>query len=150
MFLQIEGQIQHLNLREVCYLEVIKQYQKFINFALRSAPTQAQFLLSIQKLMSFELSEILPKEKAPVQMRLPRLCDTILPWPHNEPNPSPKTVSGLELTDYHDCFNELAMPKKEGETELPAFCFKNKLYVREDFRNLISQGISKPLFLVTI
>ncbi|CAG9861983.1 unnamed protein product [Phyllotreta striolata] len=138
----LQNNMKQVFVRERCYKEILKQYQKFINYALKACPTQAQFLLSLERLMSFELAEILPQEKNPNYHGMPRLCDTILPWVHaGQEGKRRRNVAGLELDDHHDCFNELAIPKVPGETEFPSFYYKNKLYVREDFRNLISQGI---------
>lgn len=46
-----------LRIREHYLTEVLKQFQKFINFVLRAAPTQAEFLLNLEKLTRFELIE---------------------------------------------------------------------------------------------
>lgn len=49
-------QILEVSIRETCLKEVINQFQKFIDFALRAAPAQAEFLLSVEKMMVFELT----------------------------------------------------------------------------------------------
>ncbi|XP_018573237.1 uncharacterized protein LOC108912488 [Anoplophora glabripennis] len=134
-------QIMEVNLRETCLLEIIRQFQKFINFALRAAPTQAEFLLSIEKMMAFELTKTVLKSN---YSRL-RPCSEILPWKDQEKPINTPNVVGLEIEDYHNCLKELTLLHSEeglGEEDyLPAFNYKNKLYVREDFRNMISQGI---------
>lgn len=48
-----------LILREEFLTEILKQFQKFINFALRATPTQAEFLLNVKKMMLFELTNTL-------------------------------------------------------------------------------------------
>lgn len=56
-----EVQIKNVAIRETCLIEVLKQFQKFINFALKSAPAQAEFLLSVEKMMAFELTKNIAK-----------------------------------------------------------------------------------------
>lgn len=136
-----DDQVTEVNLREACLLEIIRQFQKFINFALRAAPTQAEFLLSIEKMMAFELTNTVLKSN---YSHL-KPCNEILPWKSEEkPLEAPKDV-GLEIKDHHNCFKELT-PNRQEEipgvpAHLPAFTYKNRLYVREDFRNMVSQGI---------
>nr|CAH7731723.1 unnamed protein product [Callosobruchus chinensis] len=135
---------QEVSLRERCILEIIKQFQKFINFALRAAPTQAEFLLSVEKMMVFELVDAMMKSKACAMQQPP---DDIQPWLTPERYLSEAEIPGLVLEDFHDCMNELSPPKKthEGEDFLPAFKYKNRTYVREDFRDMILNGIElKP------
>ncbi|XP_057651781.1 uncharacterized protein LOC130891197 [Diorhabda carinulata] len=142
---EVENQIKNVQLRETCVLEILRQYQKFINFALKSAPTQAEFLLSIEKLMLFELTDTLKKLKPQSSLR-ERAEEVTLPWAEMSPSQEFETLDvrfGLEVKDYHDCVHEFAIPKEKDEMVLPAFIFKDKLYVREDFRNMMSQGI-KP------
>ncbi|KAJ8946921.1 hypothetical protein NQ314_008720, partial [Rhamnusium bicolor] len=134
-------QIMEVNLRETCLLEIIRQFQKFINFALRASPTQAEFLLSVEKMMIFELADAVLKSGFKDLTHR----DEILPW-MTEKICKGQKVSGLEMKDYHDCFNEVSPPippdaELGPDDFLPAFKYKEKLYVREDFRNMISQGI---------
>lgn len=56
-----EMQIKNVAIRETCLIEVLKQFQKFISFALKSAPAQAEFLLSVEKMMVFELTKKIAK-----------------------------------------------------------------------------------------
>lgn len=53
--------IKEVELREKALLEIIKEFQKFINFALKSIPKQAEYLLCAEKLMVFELADALSK-----------------------------------------------------------------------------------------
>ncbi|KAJ8977084.1 hypothetical protein NQ317_008427, partial [Molorchus minor] len=131
-----------LNLRETCLLEILRQFQKFINFALKAAPTQAEFLLSVEKMMVFELADTILKTNFTHLMP----CDKVLPWRHPQVTPPGSVQSGLFIEDHHDCFNEITPPRSEGyeldaDDFLPAFSFNENLYVREDFRNMLSQGI---------
>lgn len=117
-------------LRETCILEIIKQYQKFINFVLKSAPTQAEFLLSIEKLMVFELTDNIlnTPEKTITQ------CETTLNWkPSSEVK---KSSTNLELKDGHNCMNEIPLPSPDDI--LPGFKYKDKLYIRQEFRDILS------------
>ncbi|KAG5877083.1 hypothetical protein JTB14_011787 [Gonioctena quinquepunctata] len=130
---------KEVQLRETCILEIIRQFQKFINFALRSAPTQAEFLLSIEKMMVFELTDALLKSAVDTLEPCGETLSWMTPKKYLE---STDTIPGLEVDDGHNCFRELPPIPKEGEDQfLPAFHYKNKLYVREDFRNMLSQGI---------
>ncbi|XP_030761525.1 uncharacterized protein LOC115886491 [Sitophilus oryzae] len=131
---------EHINMREKCLLEIIRHFQKFINFALRSAPTQAEFLLSVEKMLVFELTDAVAK----TDLRLPKPDKMILPW--FEPTVEEETVSSLEINDYHQCMNELNPSVAKGSVlgehdVLPSIYFKNKLYVREDFRDMLSAGV---------
>lgn len=131
---------REVNLREACLLEIIRHFQKFINFALRAAPTQAEFLLSIEKMMAFELTNTALKSK---YSRL-KHCTEFLPWKDEKKSLDASKDAGLEIQDHHNCFKELTPTHEEGAgvpVDLPAFNYKNKLYVREDFRNMVSQGI---------
>ncbi|CAH1966680.1 unnamed protein product [Acanthoscelides obtectus] len=135
---------QEASLRETCILEIIKQFQKFINFALRAAPTQAEFLLSVEKMMVFELVDAMLKSKL-CTTQPP--CYTLQPWMTPERYLSEADIPGLSIEDFHDCLNELPSPRKpnEGEDSLPSFTYKDRLYVREDFRDIILNGIElKP------
>nr|XP_023011492.1 uncharacterized protein LOC111501809 [Leptinotarsa decemlineata] len=134
---QVKKHIKEVQLRETCILGVIKQFQKFINFALRSAPTQAEFLLSIEKMLVFELTDAILKADVPTL----EPCERFVSW-KTPTNTDKVETADLEIKDYHNCFKELPPVLKEDDDRfLPAFTFRDKLYVREDFRNMLSQGI---------
>lgn len=118
------------SLRETCILEIIKQYQKFINFVLKSAPTQAEFLLSIEKLMVFELTDNILN----VPEKIITKCETVLKW--KPPSAVKKGTSNLELKDGHNCMNEIPLPSPDDI--LPGFTYNDKLYIREEFRDILS------------
>ncbi|KAJ8920277.1 hypothetical protein NQ315_011938 [Exocentrus adspersus] len=130
-------QIAAVGLREACILEIIKQFQKFINFALRAAPTQAEFLLSVEKMMVFELTNTIMKSDYDHL----KPCEEILPW---QPTIKPTAVSagqGLIIPDHHDCLNQLNEESTGASDVLPAFTFRDRLYVRQDFRDMIKLGM---------
>ncbi|KAL1491541.1 hypothetical protein ABEB36_012123 [Hypothenemus hampei] len=134
-----QKQIMEVSIREKCLKEVIKHFQKFINFALKSAPTQAEFLLSIEKMMVFELTSQVTKMVVPKRKK----ALAIIPWMHDDKSSS-VSQSTIGAKDHHDCFHELNPPVKEHLDEndvLPAIYFKNKTYVREDFRDILTNGI---------
>lgn len=138
------------SLREEFLMEILRQFQKFINFALRATPTQGEFLLSVEKMMLFELTKTIENfDKKESQ----EFDGYILPWKSISSDGSVKK-SSLEAHDFHECVNELSPPEssKSSVTSndfLPAFYYNNKMYVREDFRNLVSQDrkISKSNLL---
>lgn len=126
-----------LSLREEFLLEIIRQFQKFINFALRATPTQAEFLLSVEKMMLFELTATLERFTS----KSLEFDGHILSW-KSDSNLS-KTVTSLQAPDYHKCHSQTSEPISDPSREiLPAFYYNNKLYVREDFRNMASQNIT--------
>lgn len=54
------------------------------------------------------------------------------------------TNNGLILHDHHNCFNEEDFTSEEEDSEAeqhPIVYYNKKMYVREDFRNMLSQGI---------
>ncbi|XP_019771879.1 uncharacterized protein LOC109545555 [Dendroctonus ponderosae] len=137
-----DRQLVEVSIRETCLKEVIKQFQKFINFALRSAPAQAEFLLSVEKMMVFELTNKVTQSK----IKSPKEAPGIIPWMEvGKPKSISRVLSTLEIHDNHECFRELNPPVKseldENDT-LPAIYFKNKTYVREDFRDMLAGGVS--------
>lgn len=70
---EIEAEEEHkrLEIREQCVLEILRQFQKFINFALRASPTQAEFLLSVERMMLFELtSAVINTEAKKLKVKL--------------------------------------------------------------------------------
>lgn len=127
----LEESNNEIQLRETCILEVLKQYQKFIYFVLESAPTQAEFLLSIEKMILYELTDNLLKVDVPTSP-----CDTILKWKNPREEPT-QPVSQLKLTDGHNCTNEIHLPS--ADDMLPAFTYKNKFYIRQEFRDILSK-----------
>lgn len=126
----LEKSKKETNLRETCILEIIKQYQKFINFVLRSAPTQAEFMLSIEKMMIFELTDHL------LNSDIHTYCETMLKWKSPTERISNK-IRSIELKDGHDCMH--VIPPPNPDTVLPAFTYKDKLYIREDFQSILSK-----------
>lgn len=127
----LEDSNKQIDLRETCILEILKQFQKFINFVLKSAPTQAEFLLSVEKLMVFELTNNILKSNVNVQP-----CEVTLKW--KEPTqPLKQDTPNLTLSDGHNCMNEVPLPSPDDM--LPSFTYKDKLYVREEFRDILSQ-----------
>lgn len=140
---QLKDSQKETSLREKCILEIIKQYQKFINFVLKSAPTQAEFLLSIEKMMVFELTDSILKS----DMKFVPHCDNTLKWkaPSKEIK---KKVPSMELKDGHNCTN--IVHKASPDDVLASFIYKDKLYVREEFRDIVSNlnnEISNNLWL---
>lgn len=125
-----------LNVREECVLEILRQFQKFINFALRATPTQAEFLLNVEKMMLFELTKAIVKDQ-------PKECfEGLQSWKSDSNIASSKTATGITARDFHACLNEVTPPCSEYEGDfLPAVYYKNNMYVREDFRNMVSQGL---------
>lgn len=142
-----EEKIKQSNLREECILEILRQFQKFINFALRASPTQAEFLLSVEKMMLLELAQAVTKTD---KKHAKRLAKTLVLW-KTESDLKSKTLSvkdsltSLIADDHHQCYNEKEPPEIEGDLTssdyLPAFYYNKHMYVREDFRNMMSQGI---------
>lgn len=52
---QLEDRQKKLKIREFYLIQILKQFQKFINFVLKATPTQAEFLLNIEKITRTEL-----------------------------------------------------------------------------------------------
>ncbi|CAH0555918.1 unnamed protein product [Brassicogethes aeneus] len=130
---------QEVQLREKCIVEILAQFQKFINFALKASPTQAEFLLSLEKLMVFELAQSIEKTKVPKPKPEPPLQR----WKKGKDDES--EIRSLTVKDFHDCFNEVDPPLKfkemDADTPLPAMYLNKHLYVREDFRDMIAAGV---------
>lgn len=73
-------------------------------------------------------------------------ADLIQPWSTSSSaatSSSSEETNGLILHDYHNCFNEEDLTSEEdSEAEQhPIVYYNKKMYVREDFRNMLSQGI---------
>lgn len=67
--------------------------------------------------------------------------DTVQFW-NTASTPSQSNASGIEIKDHHDCFNEEDVTSEDdSEIERPIVYYNKQMYVREDFRNMISQGI---------
>ncbi|XP_076266129.1 uncharacterized protein LOC143199892 [Rhynchophorus ferrugineus] len=131
-------QAREIALRERCLLEITRQFQKFVNFALRASPTQAEFLLSVEKMLVYELTDTVAKTDVS-RLKPPQ---KMLSW--IEPKAVEKDPSSLEIKDYHRCLSEITPPPPEEmgpKDDLPAVYFKNKLYIREDFRDMLSGGV---------
>lgn len=62
------------------------------------------------------------------------------------PDSSPQSESsGIIIKDYHNCYNEEDLTSEnDSEAEHPIVYYDKRMYVREDFRNMISQGIEIP------
>lgn len=124
-------------------VEVLRQFQKFINFALRATPTQAEFLLNVEKMMLFELTQSISGDNKCIP-------PSILPWNLSQSSSSTSSTkqSSIIVKDHHDCFNETDYSSEVSllsNDVLPAMTYNKNLYVREDFRNMISQGLElKP------
>lgn len=129
-----------LSLREEFLLEIIRQFQKFINFALRATPTQAEFLLSVEKMMLYELTATIERFN---RKKVQEEChDYLLPWKSDSQISLVNTADSLRAPDHHNCKSQLSEPlSNTSKNLLPSFYYNNKLYVREDFRNMISQDI---------
>lgn len=58
---------------------IVKNFQKFINFALKAVPGQAEFLLSLEHLLVVQMSDALLTETENVekQVDLPYLPDSV-------------------------------------------------------------------------
>lgn len=48
---------------ELKIIEIVKQFQKFINFAFGAVPGQTEFLLSLESLLTFELDKKITKNE---------------------------------------------------------------------------------------
>lgn len=129
---KLELEKKRLEQREFYLLQVLKQFQKFINFVLGAAPTQAEFLLNIEHMMSFEIKEA--SERAAAK------AETVQPW--NDSSKASTSVGGLVMNDYHCCCRQVDFDSDDdSQAERPIFYYNDKMYVREDFRNMLSQGI---------
>lgn len=133
-----------LKLREEFVLEIIRQYQKFIYFALKATPTQAEFLLSIEKMMMFELTQKLISTDPTGKVKC---YPTFINWKSDNTSlASSKTSekSSLKGDMYHSCLDVNSPPSSSSNLSssnaLPAIFYHDRMYVREDFRNMLSQG----------
>lgn len=131
---ECEAKQKLVELREQCVLAILKQFQKFINFALKATPTQAEFLLDIKKMMTFEfIREIVRRRSRPVG----KLTETVLPW---RTTLETSKLGGLTPKDYHRCLNEIHPEGLYESDVIPAVYYKDRMYVREDFRNIFLHG----------
>lgn len=132
MKLKIKRERQFI-VREQCLVEILRQYQKFIYFALKAVPTQAEFLLNIDQLLKFELDDYgltqqVTQTEVKPQSELQVLADHDLDT--NE-----------DIEDYLRHLQSLAVEEEfECSDVLPAFYYKDGMYVREDFRDMFSTG----------
>lgn len=122
-----EKKTKQLEVRERCLKEILRQFQKFIYFALKATPTQGEFLLNIDKLIRYELDDrCLPK--------IPEIQEKAI---------SEIPVIYPEIREEE--FFELILEPEEEEAvpsdALPSFYFNDKLYIREDFRDMIDAGV---------
>lgn len=157
---------QKIKVREAILFDIIKQFQKFIYFVLRAVPMQAEYLLNVERLMIFELTKTvlvskpelfeaeIAAEEEEEQME-EGFDDTsrsnsfqlLYNGSHiaSTKSDGAGNVSDIVASkvDYHNCENisrcdSIDKSLKENE-DLPYFLFNENLYVREDFRNMISQ-----------
>lgn len=139
---EAEKREKHLQVREECVVEILRQFQKFINFALRSSPTQAEFLLSVEKMMVYELTDALA---IPQAKKKKYTCISTMPPRYCSCSELSKTSTKASLTikDHHSCYNETesSVHSLRSDDVLPTLFYNQHMYVREDFRNMISQGI---------
>ncbi|GJQ75925.1 hypothetical protein Trydic_g17984 [Trypoxylus dichotomus] len=134
---QNEQKQNQLNIREECVLEILKQFQKFINYALRATPTQAEFLLDVRKMMLFEITQSL-KEKRKKGHR----AKEILAWqPEASFSEFVGETSGLTLPDYHECLDEVIPPGQESDF-LASFYYNDKLYVNRNLELMAAKGVN--------
>lgn len=145
----IRQKTKRLISQERILFDIIGEFRKFVYFVLRAEPKQAEYLLNVEKLMIFELTKTVADKR-------PELFadDSIFNAGNveagesdasTEPDgPSCESVS-LSLDDYHDCRNFERVHRSAntlGSTDdVPAFRFDENVFVREDFRNMISQGL---------
>ncbi|GLV44429.1 hypothetical protein CBL_10233 [Carabus blaptoides fortunei] len=140
--LENEENTRKILTREQFLYEIIKQFQKFIYFVLRAVPTQAEYLLNVEKLMIFELTKTLLDTQ-------PELFDKDNPLNVIKSSATVSSQSsremGLVAPDYHNCENVVetvdSVHTLTSNEDLPVFVFNDKTYIREDFRNMISQGL---------
>lgn len=67
--------------------------------------------------------------------------ETVQPWCAASSS-SHSEASGLLIKDHHDCYNEEDVTSEDdSEIERPIVFYNKNMYVREDFRNMLSQGI---------
>jgi hypothetical protein len=130
--------IRQLNVRERCLIEILRQFQKFIYFALKAAPTQGEFLLNINKLIKFELDDYcIPKFQQDHQKST---REVILK--HSIDEKSPIIDYSENVEKYLETERSSLEDEELEESDvLPAFYFNEKMYVREDFRDRFSAGI---------
>lgn len=137
---ETEQKDKQLEIREKCLLEILKQFQKFINYALRATPTQAEFLLNVRKMMLFEITQAIVQQEKHL---VPHLARQILPWKSD----SESTWSAVEqetaeltLPDYHECLDEMINPAAESDF-LASFYYRDKLYVNRDLELMAAKGV---------
>ncbi|XP_044272256.1 uncharacterized protein LOC123016092 isoform X2 [Tribolium madens] len=126
---------KQVKVRERCLIEILRQFQKFINYALKATPTQGEFLLNINKLIKFELDDYcLPQEiKEEQSKKTPQVIEV-------------SSSLGEETDDYTKQIEQFIKEQNsednfEESDVLPAFYFNNKVYIREDFRDMLEAGI---------
>ncbi|KAK4876241.1 hypothetical protein RN001_012663 [Aquatica leii] len=138
-----DEKVKEIQMREECLREILCQYQKFINFALRSCPTQAEFLLDVEKLMLFELTQNVARTKSKHGKQLGK---DVIPWKTDTVSiKAPVNENQLTAKDYHRCDNEIDTPisdiSMKSTDYIPALHYNKHMYVREDFRNMMSRGL---------
>nr|XP_022900710.1 uncharacterized protein LOC111413832 [Onthophagus taurus] len=135
-----ERKQRQLDIREECLLVILKEFQKFINFVLKAVPTQAEFLLSVEKMILYEIARqnwVLGQKKP-----LKHLCKKIFSWKSDSKTTEPTPKDNLEPKDYHKCLDEVSLIGDLDESDtLPFFYYKEKLYVRRDMEYYFDNGI---------
>lgn len=128
-------------------MEILKQFQKFINFALQATPTQAEFLLSTEKLLVMELTDALQNIREEGVNKLKRREEPPLKKWKQGPSAT-SSVHSLTAKDHHMCYREveptlkfLEMEGRGADFVVPAVNWNNLLYIREDFRDLVASVI---------
>ncbi|XP_063922847.1 uncharacterized protein LOC135137188 isoform X1 [Zophobas morio] len=132
MKLKIKRERQFI-VREQCLVEILRQYQKFIYFALKAVPTQAEFLLNIDQLLKFELDDYgLSQQVTQTEVK---------PQPELQVLADHDLDTNEDIEDYLRYLQSLSVEEEfECSDVLPAFYYKDGMYVREDFRDMFSAG----------
>lgn len=132
-----------LELREKCVNAIVKEFQKFIYFSLKSYPKQAEYLLSAEKLMAHELSKAFTQVEEEKSAQKESDHDRNYLWNKWPGTPTDSKESDLFVEDHHKCLSESERSDSELSTEalLAGFYFNDQLFVREDFRNMLSQNM---------
>ncbi|KAK5644668.1 hypothetical protein RI129_005968 [Pyrocoelia pectoralis] len=126
-----------LDQRDEYLKEILRQFQKFINFALRSSPTQAEFLLDVEKLATFQLASegsFKAKEK----------CDdipsTVITWKsdgeNTETNEENVTISETQKEIIPHVNEQLVK-----SSDLPILHYNKHVYIREGFDDVVTSDM---------
>ncbi|KAB0794292.1 hypothetical protein PPYR_11131 [Photinus pyralis] len=127
-----EKKADQLTQREECLKEILRQFQKFINFALRSPPTQAEFLLDVEKLSLFALEGNVTDKDGYKE------SDTWKSDGERSEN-SPSTEVNGEFTSEACETNGSVIPHEEKPKpveSLPTLHYNKHTYIREGFEDV--------------